>query len=84
VRQTVVSAVFPAAVVATGPLCDGVIEPAMRSGGALAPTLGLVFGTGAGRGLGVLMATAGLLTLVAVAFGLKNRNIRRLDVDPPC
>jgi MFS transporter, DHA3 family, macrolide efflux protein len=37
----------------SGPLADRFFEPAMRSGGMLAPIFGSIFGTGTGSGMAV-------------------------------
>ncbi|VXD10538.1 major facilitator transporter, involved in Hassallidin biosynthesis [Planktothrix serta PCC 8927] len=46
------------------PLADAILEPMLRSNGILAPTIGKLIGTGAGRGIGLLLITEGLLMLI--------------------
>lgn len=57
----------PLGMAIAGPLADWVMEPAMRPDGALAGTLGGLFGVGPGAGMGVIIAVSGLLS-VAVGF----------------
>lgn len=62
VRRLIAMGVNPLASLVAGPLADRILEPAMRSGGSLAPLLGPIFGTGPGSGMGVLFAASGLAT----------------------
>jgi MFS family permease len=57
----------PLGMALSGPLADFVFEPAMRPGGSWTNTLGWLFGTGPGAGMGVLVALTGL---IAVAVGI--------------
>lgn len=52
---------FLIAYAVAGPLADSMFTPALMEGGALAPTLGLIFGLGPGRGIGLLISCVGLL-----------------------
>lgn len=54
--------VMPLAVPVAGPLADYVFEPLLRSGGPLAGSIGLVIGTGPGRGIGLLLILLGAVT----------------------
>jgi hypothetical protein len=60
-RRLIAQITAPAAMLIAGPLADRVFEPAMMSGGALAATLGGVFGTGPGAGMAVIFVITGLL-----------------------
>ncbi|PSB01377.1 MFS transporter [Merismopedia glauca] len=51
-----------------GYLADSIFEPAMRSGGVLAPIFGGIFGTGAGAGM-ALFYTITAIALLAVGIG---------------
>ncbi|MDO5037348.1 MAG: MFS transporter [Tissierellia bacterium] len=62
-----------------GFLADQVFSPALETQGALAETLGLVLGTGPGRGMGLLIIL-GALGLMAMGLGLwLNQDLRQLD-----
>ncbi|QWW19074.1 MFS transporter [Schaalia sp. 19OD2882] len=56
------------AFVAAGPLADRVMEPLMAQGGSWADSIGVVMGTGAGRGSAVLVTIMGL-SVIAVGVG---------------
>jgi len=44
----------------SAPLADRIFEPGMLPGGFFASFLGPLFGTGPGRGIGLMMSLAGL------------------------
>lgn len=54
-------------IIVAGPLADGVFEPLLVEGGALAGSIGEIIGVGAGRGMGFMYILAGL-TLAAFAI----------------
>lgn len=62
-----------------GWLADAVLEPALRDGGALSATVGAWFGTGKGRGIGLLFFLSGAIGLVLTLFALTQRRLRRLE-----
>jgi MFS family permease len=75
-------AATPLAYVIAGPLADGLAEPAMADGGALAGSFGAVIGTGDGRGIALIFLGigAGMLALAVVAAVLPQ--LRHLDTEP--
>ena len=66
------------AYLSAGPLADRVLQPLLTPDGALAPSLGAVIGTGAGRGAAALVALAGLATVCLAAL----IHIRRRALSP--
>ena len=62
VRRLIAMGINPLASLAAGPLADRLLEPAMRQGGALAPTLGPIFGVGPGSGIAIIFVGSGLAT----------------------
>jgi len=66
----------PLGILIAGPLADFVFEPAMRSGGSLAPTLGGVFGAGSGAGMSVMFVMFALLGVALFAAAYAARPIR--------
>ncbi len=52
-----------------GAAADYLLEPAMRSGGRLAPVFGGLFGTGPGSGMGLMIALCGVLAVAVSAGG---------------
>lgn len=70
---------YVAAYAVSGVLADYLFTPLLLPGGALAKTVGTVFGVGAGRGIGFLITMAGLFLCVTAVllFGIKS--IRGLE-----
>lgn len=60
--------VVPLGLLISGPLADRFFEPAMRSGGMLAPIFGSVFGTGTGSGM-ALQFTLFSFIVVLICLG---------------
>jgi hypothetical protein len=74
--------VLPALLLA-GPVADRLFEPALAPGGALAPVLASLFGTGAGAGMAVLIAVTGALAAAVAAGALALRPIREVEDSLP-
>jgi len=55
--------------ISASPLADVILEPMLRSDGRLASSIGLLFGTGDGRGIGLLISLEGCFILL-VSIGL--------------
>ena len=68
-RRVFAQVTGPLGMALAGPLADFVLEPAMREGGALTGSLGWLFGIGPGAGMGVLIATTGLLAATVGIIG---------------
>lgn len=79
VARVVAQAAFPLALVVAGPLADRVLEPAMAPGGALAPVLGGLVGTGLGSGMSVLLLAGGILGGLIGFGGFLVRAIREVE-----
>ena len=80
IRQLTAIAATPIAYLLAGTLADGVFEPLMnRATGPLAA----VFGTGPGRGIGVLFVATGILAIATVVAALRHPRIRNLEADIP-
>lgn len=69
----------PLAYVLAGPVADGVFEPLLRPGGALADSVGRVVGTGDGRGIAVLFAVTGLAMVLLAALAWTRPALRGAD-----
>ena len=83
VRRTIAWSAGILAPLLAAPLADSVFKPAMAEGGFLAPFLGPLFGVGAGRGVGVLIALVGLLTAIVSIIALLTPLVRRVELDLP-
>jgi amino acid adenylation domain-containing protein len=65
------------------PLGVKALEPLLLPGGRLAPTVGMVVGTGPGRGIGLMFILSGLAILAVCATALRTRVLSRFDADVP-
>ena len=68
VRRLIAQISAPLAMLAAGPLADGIFEPAMAENGALVDLFGWLVGTGPGAGMGLMFVFTGLLG-AAVGLG---------------
>jgi MFS transporter, DHA3 family, macrolide efflux protein len=68
-RNTLAISMSPLAFILAGPLADRVFEPWMMPGGALAGSLGVWIGSGAGRGIGLIFILMGLVAILAAVTG---------------
>lgn len=84
VRRMIAFSIMPLAYLAAGPLAEGVFEPLLMPGGALASTfVGQVLGVGQGRGTGLMFLVAGLLNVMITNVILIHPRIRRLELELP-
>jgi hypothetical protein len=78
-RATIAWLVMPLGRLLSGPLADHVLEPAMAEGGSLVPVFGWLVGTGAGAGMGLQFAIAGLLAALAGLSGYTVAAVRNAE-----
>jgi MFS transporter, DHA3 family, macrolide efflux protein len=84
VRRMIAWSIMPIATMLAGPMHDYVFSPLMAENGILAGSVGLVLGTGPGRGAGLIFVMTGLLTiLVVAAAGYGNPRVRHLEDELP-
>jgi len=74
---------MPVAYMVAGPLADGLFEPWLAPGGALAGSLGAVIGVGPGRGIGLLFVLLGLVLVCTAAIAFSFPPLRRLETEIP-
>ena len=73
----------PIGALLAGPLTDGLLTPAMRSGGALEQTFGGILGTGAGAGFALALLLCGVWQIGVAIVGWFNPTIRNVeDLEP--
>jgi DHA3 family macrolide efflux protein-like MFS transporter len=82
-RMLIAQAAGPFSMLLAGPLADRLFGPAMMPGGALAGSLGPLFGVGVGSGMSLLLATAGLLGMVVAASCYLVPAIRNVETIVP-
>ncbi len=84
VRRMIAWSVMPLAYVMAGPLADHVFNPLLVEGGALADSLiGSILGVGAGRGIGLLIAVIGLLSIAVSLSGYLYPRTRLVEDELP-
>ncbi len=62
-----------------GTLADQIFEPMMRADGVLANSIGRIIGSGAGRGVALLIMTGGVMLCVLAVMIYRTKSIRRLE-----
>lgn len=63
-----------------GILAEHVFQPMMQKNGILADSIGKVIGTGEGRGIGLMLITAGVLMVVVALVLGSRKSIREIEV----
>jgi len=82
-RTMIATSMMPLAYLLSGLLADGVFEPLMAPGGALAGSLGALIGVGQGRGMAFMLIISGLGMLAATLLAAGYRPLRRVEFDLP-
>ncbi|MGK7876944.1 MAG: MFS transporter [Xenococcaceae cyanobacterium] len=83
IKQIVALSPLLLAFTMAGPLADGLFEPWMATDGPLASSLGLLLGTGPGRGIGLMFCLLGILTLAVTGIAYQYPPLRYLDQKLP-
>lgn len=73
----------PLAYLVAGPLADRVFEPLMAADGPLVGSIGRVIGVGPGRGIGLLFALMGTLTILTSIGGYLYPRLWRVEDELP-
>lgn len=74
---------YVAAYGVSGFLADGIFNPMLREGGALADSLGRLIGVGESRGIGLIFMIVGVLLVCIAVIVPRTRSIRALQDDLP-
>lgn len=64
-----------------GLLADYIFSPMLMDGGLLANNVGKLFGTGEGRGIGLMISIAGLMTMIMALILSRVKSVKKLEVD---
>lgn len=64
-----------------GLLADYVFTPLLRKDGALAGNVGKIYGTGEGRGIGLLISLAGFVIMLLSLVLARSKKVKALDVE---
>ncbi|MBL8165114.1 MAG: MFS transporter [Anaerolineae bacterium] len=70
-------------VLLSGALADRVFEPLFQGDGGLVNNIGMVIGTGAGRGMAFMFLLVGLIQLLIVLYSVLTPSVRRLEDELP-
>lgn len=70
---------FPLGQLLAGQLADRVFEPALAEGGSLVASLGSVFGTGPGAGIGLVIVIGGVIAIINGLAGYVIEPIREIE-----
>ena len=82
-NQTITWSTLPIGFALLAPGASALFEPMMAPDGALAGTVGVLIGTGDGRGIGLGYIVFGLALLLITAGGFAIRLLRRFDTEIP-
>jgi MFS family permease len=83
IRRMIAWSMIPLAYVLAGPLADQVFKPLLVSGGPLADSLGVIFGVGPSRGIGLFFVVTGLLSVLVAGLGYLNPHVRNVEDELP-
>jgi hypothetical protein len=83
IQRTFLALILPFAYVVSGILADRVFEPFMSSPSWLAQNIGLIIGTGPGRGIGLLFIIFGIFTIVVSSLAYLTPFVRNMETDLP-
>lgn len=79
VERIITYSLQPLAYIMAGPLADRIFEPLMAVNGPLADSVGRVIGVGAGRGIGLLFVTMGVLSIITTVAGYQYPRLRFVE-----
>lgn len=82
-QQMAMRAAAPLAYLLAGPLAERVFDPLLAPGGPLAGGLGVLIGSGPGRGIGLLFILMGALKIGFTLVGYLNPRIRYVEDELP-
>lgn len=78
-NQMIAMSSMPIGYFLSGLLADSVFEKALNGPGVISDTLGPIIGTGVGRGIGLLLISAGLLVVIWSVIGFRFRPLRYME-----
>jgi hypothetical protein len=83
IRRMLARSMIPLAYLSAGPLSDGVFKPLLSENGALASTIGQIFGVGPSRGIGLLIFLMGEIIVVLTLAAATDPRVRNLEAELP-
>ncbi|MFF7338402.1 MFS transporter [Streptomyces sp. NPDC008163] len=82
-ENMVATSSLPVAYLLAGPLTDHLFQPLMNADGALAHNVGALIGTGAGRGMALLLLGCGMTILLTAVAGYLHPRLRQVEEELP-
>jgi hypothetical protein len=82
-QQMFASVASPLAYLLAGPLAEKIFEPWMNSGSAITVELGMLIGSGTGRGIGLMFVLMGLAKITVSILGYLNPRVRAIEDELP-
>jgi MFS family permease len=82
-RRMLAGSMIPLAYLTAGPLSDQVFKPLLSADGALASSLGQIFGVGPSRGIGLLIFLMGEIIVVLTLAAALDPRVRNLETELP-
>jgi hypothetical protein len=82
-RRMLAGSMIPLAYLTAGPLSDGVFKPLLSADGALASSVGQIFGVGPSRGIGLLIFLMGEIIVVLTLAAALDPRVRNLETELP-
>ncbi len=64
----------------SGVMADYIFNPLLEENGALANSVGKIFGTGSGRGIGLMVSLCGVIIIVVMLLMMRSKALREMDV----
>jgi len=83
IRRMLARSMIPLAYLTAGPLSDQVFKPLLSENGALASSLGQIFGVGPSRGIGLLIFLMGEIIVVLTLAAALDPRVRNLETELP-
>ncbi|MEM7129529.1 MAG: MFS transporter [Chloroflexota bacterium] len=80
---TMVGSVNPIALLLGGIIADQLFEPLLVEGGLLANSVGLLIGTGPGRGVGLMCILIGLVSILFTLFFARSPRLLNVETELP-
>lgn len=81
VRRMIAWSTTPLAFLIAGPLADRIFKPLLLEGGALAKSVGVFIGVGAGRGTGLMFILIGMMCILVSLAGYLNPRVRNVELE---
>jgi MFS family permease len=83
VRRMIAFSIIPMAYLVTGPLSEKVFTPLLLVGGSAVDSIGRIFGTGPGRGIGLMFSTFGVIYFIIAQLIFFDKHIRNVELELP-